>query len=288
MEKILKYVLIGLRIIVVFFLVISISVLIIQIADNSKLGFLWNSIGLNNFISLFDTSIKFLAALIGIIAVWVTLERFSQTDRRINQAERQMNIISDNNKFNNFLAHKKYFIDSFKLDTLLVNHIKETSSSNEKILNRIYHSIYYKSYHDFQPNINDKFKLEIENSFKKINDLDIKFTKDIINDDILGDLKVFIFQSTTEIDSLAKSWRYPDITFIKEYGKNKYQFNEQNVEKYYKIIVNCGIVNNMLRFYLQILSHDGVSYDFDFTYTERVRAYYVELVNYFNIEFPYY
>ena len=69
-----------------------------NISEASPIPFDTSNKGFSNLFSLYSSSIQLGGVLIAIITLIMTLERMKQT-------KEQLNVVSDNNKFNNYFKH---------------------------------------------------------------------------------------------------------------------------------------------------------------------------------------
>lgn len=103
--------------------------------------------GLKEFYNRNQYIVLIFAASITTSSLWITFEKMSQSEIQL--------------KFNNFYTHREEFIKTF-----IENYfIKGIASANEieprALLVEIYSIIYYRTYENFNPVINNKLKVEI-------------------------------------------------------------------------------------------------------------------------------
>lgn len=153
----------------IFSLILSISLIVfIYSTEGSNRAYLPNPKGLKNLLELYSIPINILTVSVVLLGLWLTSERMKQTNDQIQ-------IISDNNKFNNFYKHRENFIDFYKT-TRYVELVNEELGENEKLPldNTYYYPIYayyfYPSYHKFIPIRNNqiiKAETEFLNTLKE-------------------------------------------------------------------------------------------------------------------------
>lgn len=145
-------------------LVLSITSAICIIVTEFPIKPSFNHQGFENFITYFTFPLKALTAAFATFAIWLTLER-------MNQTERQINAIADNNKFNNYNKQMQDFLDYMK-DTPLFTAIYEIDKTPHRgIIVPLYKIYYAETYETFRPRVKenvknaiDKFYLEVANS----------------------------------------------------------------------------------------------------------------------------
>lgn len=121
--------------------------------------FSFTSKGFKLFLTLYDFPIKILTASVILFGIQLTLARMRQTHKQIE-------IITDNSRFNNFYKHREEFI-KFWGKSLLVSlayendRFKKLNSPEAQNADHqaMYNVFYYSSYHSFQPHLNDKYFL---------------------------------------------------------------------------------------------------------------------------------
>ena len=120
--------------------------------------------GFENFTIYFSFPLKALTATFATFAIWLTLER-------MNQTERQINAIADNNKFNNYNKQLQDFLE-YMTDTSLFAAIYGIDKTPLRgIIVPLYKIYYAETYETFRPRVKesvkneiDKFYLEVANS----------------------------------------------------------------------------------------------------------------------------
>lgn len=125
----------------------------------TPLEFSPNKAGFQLFFNIFDIPIKLSVAAFAVFAGWVTLGRVTQTERQLTQTIRQLEVMSDNNKFNNYYKHIDEFIKFMEKDILfsMLSKIKMLIDTRS-ILLPLYKRYYYVLYKDFVPCINQATK----------------------------------------------------------------------------------------------------------------------------------
>ena len=142
-------------------LVVSIGSAISVIVAEFPMRLSLNHQGFESFMIFFGFSIKALTATLATFAIWLTLERLSQT-------ERQINAIVDNNKFNNYSKHLQDFIGYMK-DTALFSALYEEEKMAHSIyLAPAYKTYYAETYETFRPRMKDSKRREIDMYYHEI------------------------------------------------------------------------------------------------------------------------
>ena len=139
----------------------------------SPVKFSWDSEGFSNFFTWFDFSIKFYAASIALLTLAITSMRAFQFDKNIE-------LLSDNNKFNNFYKHRDEFINFTKDFTFFQLYQRSPDQVNQLLILPFYDEYFYKKYNDFEPSLNDDAIDEIEKFYNAFEALQIE-NKDLSN-----------------------------------------------------------------------------------------------------------
>jgi hypothetical protein len=140
--------------------------------------------GLVGFFIIFEYPIKITTGLIALLAILLTAMRMEQT-------QKQIDILDDNNRFNNFYKHREEFEKAFKEFPLLKSLIQyeQYHQKNRRIAidekaqllgNKLvssakvfYADWYYKDYTKFSTNFNPDIMRKINNINKVLNSLPI-------------------------------------------------------------------------------------------------------------------
>ena len=120
-----------------------------------------NNQGFANFVTYFSFTIKSLTATLATFAIWLTLERLSQT-------ERQIDAMMDNNKFNNYTTHRQEFINHLKESSLFEYMSIAEKVSPHVFITPLYQTYYSESYLDFRPYMKVSIKNKIDTFYNKI------------------------------------------------------------------------------------------------------------------------
>lgn len=119
-----------------------------------------------DFFSYYEFPLKFLVGAIASLSLGVTMLRAYQFDKNLV-------IVEDNYKFNNFFKHREEFNKRFK-DEIFLKTISELKSlSIDTYFIPLYNIFYYQSYHNFKPTINKEAKKQIENFLKSVEESEI-------------------------------------------------------------------------------------------------------------------
>ncbi len=123
----------------------------------------------NNLLNSFETPIKIGIFILAIITLLFTIERIKQTNKTID-------LIKDNNQFNNLYKHKELFKNyMFKTDSYWIIQ-RNLDIHEEVVINKLYEQFYYKTYKLFRPAMNQKTKdyvLNLSNKIKKYRTVDL-------------------------------------------------------------------------------------------------------------------
>lgn len=239
------------------FFIVTMLILSRQIWEYSRYPILFNSEGMNNLLTYYSVSIKFFTALFALIAIWVTLERLSQTDRRLVQAEKQMDLISDNNRFNNFSVHKKEFITTFKKKDYIKEYEKKINASSDSILTLIYGEVYYSTYNNFEPRINSDFKKKMMNIANKSNEFVTNNQKKELIEFPLNDLQDMTSLIHFSIKNISININKIDSHQVRIKGKISLGIDGSDLDNLEKIYNECRILAITLDIYQELLLFDG-------------------------------
>lgn len=119
------------------------------LVKEGSLSFDISSFGFVQFFRLFNGPLSFLATSLVVFAAWLTLVRTAQT-------EQQLELLSENNKFNNYYKHIKEFTDQFQNDPFMFRWFSMTGTKPPGITLVIYREFYYRHPLNFAPRINDR------------------------------------------------------------------------------------------------------------------------------------
>jgi hypothetical protein len=133
-------------------------------ATEKDLTWQWDRDGLVHFFSIYDIPMKLLGAAFATFVLWVTLGRVIQT-------ERQIDAMTDNNKFNNYYKHMDEFLKFLSSISLISEYCKRQGVDPRMVFVPAYKSYYYDNYRLFEPRINggarrtiDKFTETVKTS----------------------------------------------------------------------------------------------------------------------------
>lgn len=115
---------------------------------SSRIYFDPSSNGLKEFVSYYQPQIALAGVGIALFALWITSERMKQT-------KEQIDVMADNNKFNNFFKHRENFIAYFCQNKFLIEIAKGGKKDIQKVAMEYYEYFFYKSYSDFRTTLND-------------------------------------------------------------------------------------------------------------------------------------
>lgn len=239
------------------FFAVTILVLIFQIIDNSKYPMLINSEDISNFLNYYSISIKFFTALLALIVVRVTLERLAQTDTRLLQAERQMRIISENNKYNNFIVHKKQFINDFHKKDYIKKYEEKNSTSADAILTLIYGDIYYNTFNEFEPKINSDFKNKLFAVANKANELVLKNGDKELYEYSIADIQPITNQIQFDVKIICINYDLIPSGYIRNFGEIHLKMTGSKLDNWCSLYNECRILSTALNIYEDFLLFDG-------------------------------
>jgi hypothetical protein len=137
-----------------------ISTLIIAVAAKN-VGLQLDGLGLRNFFLLYEIPLKLATATFAVFAIWLTLERISQT-------ERQLDIMSDHNKFNNYYKHIDEFVKFVSEDPLVILWATVIDYDKRALLTLLYKDYYYENYRKFVPHLNPNRVTLIETFYARL------------------------------------------------------------------------------------------------------------------------
>lgn len=166
---------------VIIYGIVTLFSFIIVIADKTPVP-LFNSSGLQGFFSLFEYPIKLTTGFIALVVILLTTLRMEQT-------QKQIDVLDDNNRFNNFYKHRDEFEKAFKEFPLIKallqyeqNHQKNRRIAIDKKSHLIgeliksrakvfYTEWYYRDHTRFSTNFNDSILKNIEKIENSLDDL---------------------------------------------------------------------------------------------------------------------
>lgn len=150
--KIYSFIIISLVVGLVVFAIISI---VYTALESGNVYFNIKSSGLIAFVKYYQHQLSILGISVILFTVWVTFERMRQTNKQIR-------IISENNRFTNYNYHREKFVEVLSSD-LVLNMLDRSGYINQKLLvNTLYYHFYYDSYKNFSPELNDDAKKQKE------------------------------------------------------------------------------------------------------------------------------
>lgn len=145
---------------------------------SSRIYFDPSSNGLKEFVSYYQPQIALAGVGIALFALWITSERMKQT-------KEQIDVMADNNKFNNFYRHREEFIKYLSSQPFIINLAKCARQNLDDLLLQ-YHGIYFaKRYDEFEPEINEIKFNDIKLFFRQINnsrELNSGFDETVVSD----------------------------------------------------------------------------------------------------------
>lgn len=162
--------------------------------------------GFTNLFDSYGVTFTILGFAAFLFTLWLTLERMEQTERRLTtseklykQTQKQIDVMSDNNKFNNFFKHREEFLKYFIQKKYIKSIAIDADTSPEGMLIQFYDFFFYKSYNDFKPSINDDVLARTYKFIEHIGSSELnKKEKDfceINNDEIEKLFKILDFRS---------------------------------------------------------------------------------------------
>jgi hypothetical protein len=113
----------------------------VLIFSNDKLVFDPSSNGFNNFLDFFKFPISLMAAFLASLTIHFTIKRINQTDN-------QLNILSDNNRFNNYYKFNEEFKKHFEGQELFSLYKKTFPSNSDSEINNNLQSLFKYFYGD--------------------------------------------------------------------------------------------------------------------------------------------
>jgi len=145
---------------VIMFFVFVLSSIFISI-NQPSLSIQLDSVGFSNFLQIYSPSLKIGASSIVFFTVWLTFQRMRQT-------QKQLDITQENVTLNNYYKHKEEFIQFLNKTSLFMFIKKKSPFDAEVFMPAIYSYFFNKSYKGFEPRLNPKSKIEINNFITEI------------------------------------------------------------------------------------------------------------------------
>lgn len=137
----------------------------------------------NNLLNSFDTPITIGVFIIAIITLIFTIARIKQTDNTID-------LIKDNNQFNNFYKHKELFKNyMLRTDSYWII-LRNLNIHEDVVINKLYEHFYYKTYKVFKPEMNLKVKGYVLNLSQEIKKYNKSNLADLIKQISTGELNI--------------------------------------------------------------------------------------------------
>ncbi|MFZ1291996.1 MAG: hypothetical protein WAR79_18005 [Melioribacteraceae bacterium] len=181
----------------------------------------------------------------------------------MKQTNEQIQIISDNNKFNNFYKHREDFIDFYKSTayyrfSIVENDKTEVINDKNPFFYPIYSSYYYPSYHTFQPKRNSaiidqekRFLIFLSNSLLNCQNYSLL---SIIKEDIKP-----IFEASNFINSIVAgdSFMSSEIKQFKAIDKAIFEASPKQTSESISIISLIIPIYWRYIFLLDLISFDG-------------------------------
>lgn len=143
--NILYYFLPGAAVIILILFVIA---FVSSLGPASSLQWNVSNEGFKSLFNIYSSSIQLGAAFLGVMALTLALERLRQT-------KDQIEVMSDNNKFNNFHKHQKLFYDHMSKTNVIKRVIHYSDWKPNHFISLYYNVYFYKKHENFRSKIND-------------------------------------------------------------------------------------------------------------------------------------
>lgn len=200
--------------------------------------------GMDYFINMFDTSIKIGAAIIAVLTIKVYFSNNNQTEKIIDQTERQSTKYIESENLKNFFLHRTEFrsyiqeLDFFKKLSQL------ESFSFYSTWDMLYKTFYDGNYKEFEPKIKKDAKNSIANFINSI------------KNSSLNTARVSVFEKT-ELESIVEKMLPSIKDLIEEIVKLKIeQYNNSGLTNIEEIQLVLKITIT-IQLYYSILSFEG-------------------------------
>ena len=256
----------------ILFLIASVATLTISIKHHSA-SILWNEEGFKNFFDWFDFPVKLYAACIALLTLAITSMRAFQFDKSLE-------LLSDNNKFNNFYKHREEFI-KFMNQVYFFNTSRGPLNQDKRvIILPFYDQYYYKNYKTFQPAVSDNVMNEISTFYNRLKIIGIENTSlNIIEIDKLREIDYII-------NNVVKRHIYyftsTELTIVKDfYSRKGIQIEDNDLKNETDRVTILTKVFYSIQFYEALMSFDGqeIPKDFNFKFNYDI---YRKNLKYFN------
>jgi hypothetical protein len=206
--------------------------------------------GLDNFISIFTTSIKIGTALIAILTLKLYFSRINQTDKIIERTNLQVSSYIKSENLKNFFLHRKEFRSYFQELDFFKNSITNQSFSFYSIWDTLYRAFYYSSYKNFEPKLDENAKKAMLKFLDSIQKASINtMVVPAFEENELNAISMKILPSIEEIVETITDLEISE--FIKEIDS---AIIDQNKHKLLRLIFKIKITKQL---YESILSFDG-------------------------------
>jgi len=120
-----------------------------------------SSRGFEEFFRLFGGPLSFLGASLVLFAAWLTLVRTENT-------QTQIDLLGQNNRFNNYYKHIEQFKSEFNEAPFMTRWFSLTGWKPQRVYMSIYREFYYQHPLDFAPKINPRTRKTIDEFLKKL------------------------------------------------------------------------------------------------------------------------
>lgn len=212
--------------------------------------------GFSGFLTIFEFPIKLLTASVVLFGLWLTIKRMEQTDKQIES-------ISSNNRFNNFYKHREDFLKRFENFNFLkkINQYQQLHNNNRGIApekkvtinltpynlaSEFYSVFYYSHPSDFNYEMNEISKQNIDKFIEKISKLSMKDTYEIdlnsISNEYLGGILYHLPGVVTRLTSTLARLDNIEIEHSDKNADDIRFFTKLNILYWAAIIINDLLV----------------------------------------------
>ena len=188
--------------------------LILDFISAKVFDFDFSTAGVDNFLNLYDNTIKSLVAFLAILTLYIA-------SKKLNTSIEQTEAVFENNKFNNYFKHKEYFFDHLSKSTIVTKFSKTSQIPPYYSLAFTYNYFYKSDYKLFVPEIKSSAHAVIEDYQNAMDELIEDWEKQIVSpaqleikiiEDLFDEHKSIIeeqikFLISDKLDDIRKYWR---------------------------------------------------------------------------------
>ncbi len=263
-------------IIALLFIILIVSIFV-TVKEEWPLKLLFSIEGINNFISIYSTSIKIAAAFITVLTIKVSIVRLNQNEETLKRTNYQLKNYKESENLKNYFLHRKEFRDYIKETSLIKELEKEEAFDFYSLWNTLYKSFYYTSYREFNPKLNGSIVKSMNNFLNEIKKSCINLIQvPSIEEDELSRLITKNITSLRDIISLLVDFK------LKAMNSTIFS-NKIDKHPNYRILRLMVEIYTTKQLYEYILSFDGLPIIESFTFNENYFQF-INIIKTYNYE----